>query len=72
MRIKSYEQIYGLYGRGYKQKEIARMLNIDPATVSRVLAELKEHYPWLFPTNHNRPRTIQYDSLMDAHTKERF
>lgn len=71
MDIKGYEQIYRLFDRGFKQKEIARILKKDQATVSRALADLKQNYPQLFAVV-EKPQTIKYDPLMNSKVETNF
>ena len=74
MKFGDYAEIYGLFDRGYKNKEIARILGVDAATVSRSLSELKDKFPRLFPKrdSDSKPKVVPYTDLQDKYVKQQF
>ena len=72
MKLETYVEIYGLWDRGYKQREIARITGVSLATVKRAISELKDKFPKLFPKNNKRTGTVQYTPLADKFVKEKL
>ncbi|KKN75886.1 hypothetical protein LCGC14_0375940 [marine sediment metagenome] len=73
LKFATYEEIYSLWDRGFKQHEIAKLLKLDRHTVSKAIVELKTKHPELFPVVlEGKPKILQYNPLMDNEIKETF